>query len=58
MSNATMGSTKLACKPIDVVKVRAAQKSMMGMMPRTLTDAQMKQMKADKLRSTSSSSSR
>lgn len=46
-SNATMGTTKLACRPIDVAKVRAAQKSMMGMMPKTLTDAQMKEMKAD-----------
>ena len=47
MSNAAMGSTKLACKAIDVAKVRAAEKSMMGMMPKTFTDAQMKQMKAD-----------
>jgi hypothetical protein len=46
-SNALMGTTKLACRPIDMAKVQAAQKSMMGMMPKTLTDAQMKEMKAD-----------
>jgi len=47
VSNATMGTTKLTCHTVDMDKVMAAQKSMMSMMPKTLTDAQMKQMKAD-----------
>jgi hypothetical protein len=46
-SNAVMGTTKLTCHAIDMDKVMAAQKSMMSMMPKTMTDAQTKQMKAD-----------
>lgn len=46
-SNATMGSSKLTCHTIDMDKVMAAQKSLMSMMPKTMTDEQMKHMKAD-----------
>ena len=46
-SNAAMGTTKLVCRAIDVAKVRAAEKSMMSMMPKTMTDAQTKAMKSD-----------
>jgi hypothetical protein len=46
-SNAVMGTTKLTCHTVDMEKVMAAEKSMMSMMPKTMTDAQMKQMKAD-----------
>jgi hypothetical protein len=45
-SNAAMGSAKLVCKPVDMVKVMAAQKSLMSMMPKTMTDAQMQQVQA------------
>jgi hypothetical protein len=45
-SNAAMGSTKLVCRPVDMAKVMAAEKSLMGMMPKTMTDAQMQQMQA------------
>jgi hypothetical protein len=46
-SNATMGSTKLYCKAVDMAQVMKAEKSLMSMMPKTMTDAQSKQMKAD-----------
>jgi hypothetical protein len=46
-ANAAMGSTKLVCRAVDVAKVMAAQKSLMSMMPKTMTAAQMKQMQAD-----------
>jgi hypothetical protein len=45
-SNAAMGSTKLVCRPVDMAKVMAAEKSLMSMMPKTMTDTQMQQMQA------------
>jgi hypothetical protein len=41
-SNATMGSTQLVCHKVDVAKVMAAEKKLMGMMPKGMSADQMK----------------
>jgi hypothetical protein len=41
-----MGSTQLVCHKVDVAKVMAAEKTLMGMMPMGMTAAQMKSMHA------------
>jgi hypothetical protein len=45
-SNATMGSTQLVCRPVDMAKVMAAEKTLMSMMPAKMTAGQMTKMHA------------
>jgi hypothetical protein len=45
-ANATMGSTQLVCRPVNMAKVMAAEKTLMGMMATNMTPAQMKKMHA------------
>jgi outer membrane lipoprotein SlyB len=45
-SNATMGSTQLVCRPVDMAKVMAAEKTLMSMMSTKMAAGQMKKMHA------------
>jgi len=45
-ANATMGSTQLVCRAVDMAKVMAAEKTLMSMMATNMTPAQMKKMHA------------
>jgi len=45
-ANATMGSTQLVCHPVNMARVMAAEKTLMGMMATNMTPAQMKKMHA------------
>ena len=44
--NATMGSSNLICRKVDVAKVMAAEKKLMSMMKPNMTADEMKQMHA------------
>jgi hypothetical protein len=44
--NATMGTTSLLCRKVNVAKVMAAEKKLMSMMKPNMTSAETKQMKA------------
>lgn len=45
-ANATMGSTQLVCHAVNVARVMAAEKTLMGMMQTKMTADQMKKMHA------------